>query len=401
MRPITPIHTAGAPATLLDVSAQPAGASRVVLGGLFSVAAGFLVLGVLLGPLASLLVFAVPTTFAMPVLAAVADWEAGTSRLIGRSAAAINTLLVALGAVVLTLLAALVVGPLDLRAALATAPQAPAHGLTTFPYLIPLGALTFVTFLQVSIVSEGRQVLPRRFGPRAGPVVVAVCFVIAIVAYLLLANWQTIPARVKAHIALRDPQGPFAALDIATWLITVTIWQTAHNVLAGWPYSLVKRRSARVTLANVAVVGLGTGSYLLARGPLGVSGPQLAAAGAVFVAGASLANLLLSEWQTVPETAGKHRARLIALALSAAGYVGLHALGLALERSWTKQAPVELWMVICGLNLIGGTVLWYTHVLRHERGPPADQASAQQRRSPSPERLQPIRSYPIANVRST
>lgn len=351
----------------------------MVLGGLFLVAAVFLVLGVLLGPLASLLIFAVPTTFAMPVLAAVADWEAGTSRSIGRCAAAIDTLLVALGAIVLTILAALVVGPLDLRAMLATAPDAFAHGLTTFPYLIPLGALTFVSFLQVSIVSEGREVLSRSFGPSAGRVTVVACFVLAIVAYLFLANWQVTPDGVKHQIFLRDPRGPFAALDIATWLITVTVWQMAHTLLAGWPYSIVKRRAPRVTLANVAVVGLGTGSYLLARGPLGVSGPQLAAAGGVFVAGAWLANLLLSGWQNAPEDAGKRRAALVALALglSAGGYVGLHALGLALERSWTKQAPVELWMVICGLNLVGGTVLWYTRVLRREGGPSADQASVE------------------------
>ena len=55
-----------------------------------------------------------------------------------------------------------------------------------------------------------------------------------------------------------------------------------------------------------------------------------------------------------------------AACVAAAAYLGLHRLGLATEQHWTSQASVELWMVICGLNLVGGAVPWYTRVLRHQ-----------------------------------
>jgi hypothetical protein len=145
----------------------------------------------------------------------------------------------------------------------------------------------------------------------------------------------------------------------------VAVWQTVHGLLDGWPYTLVRTRTRRVAVANVAVIALGSITYVVARGPLAVTGPQLSAAGAMFVVGASIVGPLLNGW---PVSSARPAWRRIWLAVSAVGvaaaaYVALHRLGLATEHPWTPQAPVELWMVICGLNLIGGAVAWYTRIV--------------------------------------
>ncbi|MBM9506634.1 hypothetical protein [Actinacidiphila acididurans] len=337
-------------------------ATRRALGGLAVTATVFVVGGFGLRPMGSLLVLGAPTTFAMPVLAAIADWGAGVR---GRWAAAVNSLLVVVSAAVLTLLGQLLVGHADIAGATRTTPAGSGQQMPTFPYEIPLGALAFVTFLQVSVVSEGRLVLPARYGPKAGRLAVLGCLAVALTAYAALANWGSATAEVR-RLSLWDPHGPFDALDIAAWLISVAIWQTAHGLLDGWPYSLVKTRPARVALANVTVLALGSATYAIATGPLGMTGPQLSAAGAMFVVGASISGPLLNGWPLAGARTACHRTWLAvsATGIAAAAYITLHRLGLAAEHRWTPQAPVELWMVICGLNLIGGTIPWYTQIAR-------------------------------------
>jgi hypothetical protein len=346
-----------------------------MLGGLAVTAAVFVVGGFALGPLGSLLVLGVPTTFAMPVLAAVADWDAGAR---GRGAALINSLLIIVIAAGLTLLGQMLLGHGDLNGATRTTLVVSGRQMPTFPYEIPFGALAFVTFLQVSVVSEGRLVLPARYGPKAGRLVVLGCLAVALIAYATLANWGSATADVR-RLSLWDPHGPFDALDIAAWLISVAIWQTAHGLLHGWPCSLIKARPARVALANVSVLALGSATYEVATGPLGMTGPQLSAAGAMFVVGASITGPLLNGWPLTGARTGRHRTWLIvsATAIAAAAYAALHWLGLATERRWTPQAPVELWMVICGLNLIGGAVPWYTQIVRRQT--PQNLAGAERR----------------------
>ncbi|MFR0359414.1 hypothetical protein [Streptomyces sediminimaris] len=332
------------------------------LGGL-AVTASVLVLGgFALGPMGSLLVLGAPTTFAMPILAAVADWDAGVR---GRWATTVDSLLIVIGAVGLTLLGQVLIGHADLVGATRTTATGAGRQMPTFPYEIPLGALAFVTFLQVSIVSEGRLVFPARHGPKAGRLAVLGCLAAALAAYAALANWDAASADVR-QLSLWDPHGPFRALDIAAWLISVAIWQTAHALLDGWPYSLIKARPARVAVANVTVVALGSATYTVATGPLGANGAQLSAAGAMFVVGSSLVGPLLNGW---PLTAARPAWRRTWLAVSATGiavaaYAALHRLGLTTEHHWTRQTPVELWMVVCGLNLIGGAIPWYTRILR-------------------------------------
>ncbi|MFS4095588.1 hypothetical protein [Streptomyces sp. AF1A] len=181
------------------------------------------------------------------------------------------------------------------------------------------------------------------------------------------------------RLSLWDPHGPFNALDIAAWLISVAIWQTTHGLLNGWPYSLVEARPTRVALANVAVLVLGSTTYEVATGPLGITGPQLSSAGAMFVVGASITGPLLNGWPLTGAPTGRHRTWLIvsATGIAATAYAALHWLGLATEHRWTPQAPVELWMVICGLNLIGGAVPWYTQIARPQA--PQNPAEAEQR----------------------
>ena len=188
---------------------------------------------------------------------------------------------------------------------------------------------------------------------------------IAVVGYLLLANWNAVPQSMRTQIGLRNPGGPIPALDIATWLIVVSLWQTLYLVLDGWPYSLITRRPLRILVANAAVVLLGSATYWLGRDAIGVTGPQLAAATAMCIAAGLLVGPLLQIWSAKDLTPAVTRAALAAtsLVLAACLYAGLRAIGRGLSSGWTPGVPVELWMVICGLNLIGGGVLWYTRVV--------------------------------------
>ena len=320
--------------------------------------------GVVFGPLRSLLIVGVPSTFAMPILGAVGDWGAGV-RPSKRGAWLMNSILVVVAAAALTLLGQLVVGHIDPAGAVRGVPVSHQHELSTFPYLIPLGALAFVTFLQLSIVSEARIVFPARFGPAAGRIAVVLCGAVALVAYLLLANWNAVPSQMRHQIGLINPGGPLPGLDIATWLIVTSVWQAAYLLLDGWPYSLIARRPLRIAVANIAVIALGSATYWLGLDVVGLNGPQLAAVGAMCIGGELLVGPLLGAWSKQQITPGRLRAALAASAIAAAAalYVGLHTLGLGLSHGWTINAPVELWMVICGLNLIGGGVLWYTRII--------------------------------------
>ena len=337
---------------------------RAAIAGLLAVVAVLFAAGVALGPLRSLLVLGAPSTFAMPVVAAVSDWGAGV-RPSRRGAWLFNSALILLAAAVLPLVGQIVVGHIDLAGALRGAPITRQRDFPTFPYLIPVGALAFVGFLQLSIVSEGRVTLPARFGPIAGRCALLSCESAAVVAYLSLANWNTVPATVRSQIGLRNPGGPWSALDIATWLIAVSVWQTAYLLFDGWPYSRIARRPLRIAVANVAVVGLGSATYWLGRSVVGATGPQLAAAGAMTISGGLLVGPLYRVWSERAIGTGRGRATSAASAIMVAAglYAGLRALGLSLSTGWTSTAPVELWIVICGLNLISGSVLWYTRLV--------------------------------------
>jgi len=169
---------------------------------------------------------------------------------------------------------------------------------------------------------------------------------------------------MRAQIGLRNPGGPIPALNIATWLIVISLWQTLYLLLDSWPYSLITRRPLRILVANVAVILLGSATYWLGVDGIGVTGPQLAAAAAMCIAGGLLVGPLLQNWSIIGLTPGVARAALTASSLMVAAglYAGLRAIGLGLSSGWTTGVPVELWMVICGLNLIGGGVLWYTRI---------------------------------------
>ena len=331
---------------------------------LSAVTAVFAVGGIVLGPLRSVLVIGATSTFVMPVLAAVGDWRAGVQPR-QRGGRLRNSVSIVVIAAALTIVGQAIVGHLDLPGAFGGTPVTDQHEFPTFPYLIPLAAIAFVSFLQLSIVSEGRLVFPDRFGPAAGRWAVVMCEVIAVVGYLLLANWNAIPQSMRTQIGLRNPGGPIPALDIATWLIVVSLWQTLHLLLDGWPYSLISRRPLRILVANVSVILLGSATYWLGRDAIGVTGPQLAAAAAMCIAAGLLVGPLLQIWSLKDITPAVARAALAAssLAVAAGLYVGLRAIGLGLSSGWTPGVPVELWMVICGLNLIGGGVLWYTRVV--------------------------------------
>jgi hypothetical protein len=351
-----------------QVTRREVPASGLPLG---AVTAVFVLGGIVLGPLRSVLVIGATSTFVMPVLASVGDWRAGVQPR-QRGARLLNSVSIVVVAAVLTIVGEAVVGHVDLGGALQGTPVTDQHEFPTFPYLIPLAAIAFVSFLQLSIVSEGRLVFPDRFGPAAGRCAVVMCEVIAVVGSLLLANWNVVPPSMRAQIGLRNPGGPIPALDIATWLIVVSLWQTLYLVLDGWPYSLITRRPLRILVANVAVILLGSATYWLGRDAIGVTGPQLAAAAAMCIAGGLLVGPLLQIWSMKELTPGVTRAALAASSLMVATglYVGLRAIGLGLSSGWTPGVPVELWMVICGLNLIGGGVLWYTRIVA------ADQALA-------------------------
>jgi hypothetical protein len=335
--------------------------------GLLIMLGVFVVGGLLLSPQGALLVIGPITLFAMPVLALLADFVVplfvGHQRrwlVAGLMPAAILG-----GAIVLTVLAQAIVGHIDLVGVFATDPHTGASHLTAFPFTIPLGGVLFVAYLEVAIVSGVPMLTKNRL--RDGAIAFLGCATLALILYETLANWDAVPAPARSALGLRNPGGPIDALDLAGIVISIAIWQVLYLFFGGGPFSTIPAGWPRIVVSNVVVIGLGITTYWLLHYPLHASVPQIAMIAAMLVVGVLVVGLLFDRPAAGPPGTVSPLQRLIrfclAVLVSVLTSLALRWLGTLFQPMW-DAGSLELWIVISGLNLVGGSIFLYCRTLR-------------------------------------
>src|SRR5580700_3675087 len=342
-----PSPVAGAPtagATAKDLRSQPA----VGVIGLCVASTLCLLLGVAIAPLDSLQILGSVTTFALPILIASALWWQGwPARSSSRAVSGvINTLLIAGVAVVLTALAQVIVGRGDLAHLLSTTPAGHGPGRPAFPsypWTLPLAALIFLTMIQLTFVCDRRPL--RRLGtPGAGIAAVTLSWIVGLVAYKVLANWNAVvPPPVQHALGLSNSGGPVSAFNLLGWTLCVAVWSVLLFIpLKGRPFGRIGSVPARLVAANLATIALGWATFRLLSGAIGLTVPAIAAACGTVIAASLVAALILEGWPARLLTSGFARdgAMLATIAvLAAVMFIVLKALGDA-STTWPPNNPV-------------------------------------------------------------
>jgi hypothetical protein len=360
--PLPGAPTAGATAS--DLRSQPA----VGVVGVLVASTLCLVLGVLIRPIDSLQILGAVTTFSLPVLIASALWWHGwPARGSSRAASGLlNTALIAGLAVILTAVAQVIVGRGDLAHLLSSTPAGHALGrppFPSFPWTLPLAALIFLAMIQLTFVCDRRPL--RRLGTaRAGVAAIVLSWIIGVVAYELLANWNAVvPPVAQSALGLSNPGGPVGAFNLLAWTLCVAVWSVVLFIpLRGRAFAAIGSVPARLLAGNATTLALGWGMFLLLSGPLGLTVPEIAAACGVIIAASLVATLIFEGWpaRRLGATAARDGVLLATIALLAAGlFIALKALGDA-RTTWPPADPVYLWMTVCALNFVAaGSILWY------------------------------------------
>jgi hypothetical protein len=353
-------------ATASDLRSQPA----VGVVGVLVAVTLCLVLGVLIVPVDSLQILGAVTTFSLPVLIASAlwwhGWPASSSSRV--ASGLLNTALVAGLALILTALAQVIVGRGDLAHLLSTTPAVagPGHArppFPSFPWTLPLAALIFLAMIQLTFVCDRRPL--RWLGtPGAGIAAIVLSWIVGLVAYELLADWNAVLPRIaQAALGLSNPGGPVGAFNLLGWTLCVAVWSVVlfiplHGRMFGWIGSV----PARLVAGNAITLALGWGMFLLLSGPLGLTVPEIAAGCGTVIAASLVAALVFEGWpaRRLQAAAARDGALLATIALLAAVlFIVLKAVGDA-RTSWPAADPVYLWMTVCALNFVAaGSILWY------------------------------------------
>jgi hypothetical protein len=358
--------TAAAGATASDLRSQPA----VGVVGVLVAFTLCVVLGVLIVPVDSLQILGAVTTFSLPVLIASALWwhgwpASGSSRV---ASGLLNTALIAGVAVILTALAQVIVGRGDLAHLLSTTPAVagPGHApppFPSFPWTLPLAALIFLAMIQLTFVCDRRPL--RRLGtPGAGIAAIALSWIVGLVAYELLTNWNAVlPPVAQAALGLSNPGGPVGAFNLLGWTLCVAVWSVVLFIpLRGRMFARIASVPARLVAGNATTLALGWGMFLLLSGPLGLTVPEIAAGCGAVIAASLIAALIFEGWpaRRLQRAVARDGVLLATIALLAAVlFIVLKALGDA-RTNWPAADPVYLWITVCALNFVAaGSILWY------------------------------------------
>lgn len=335
------------------------------LAGLGVVLLVVVLVGVAPGPQSALERLAPAALFCLPLLGAFALWWDGlVSARPGRAAAgAAATAVIVGGGALLTVLGQTVVGGPTRHLFGLSTETAQGH-LVTFPWVIPLAASIFAVMLQFTLVCAKRPFA--RLSPLTGGfAAIGTSWVIGTGAYLLLANWDAVPAPARAAIGLRNPGGPVDALDLTAFALCIIVLQlTFFLLLAGWPVSMVANKDVGLVLGNALTLGGGWLGWLLLSRGFDLTVPQIAEITGAAIAGILVTGLLFEGWpaRMLPGAAAG-RIGLVAVAATTALVTGLllRWLGNAAE-TWTRD-PVQLWTGVMGI-LIGATVILFVAVWR-------------------------------------
>jgi hypothetical protein len=337
---------------------------RLGLVGLVFAAAVFVVLGWGAGDAqSSLLIFGPLATFALPTIAMIAFWweDWPGSALRAPLSGLVDTALVVAGAVVLTIAGQGVVERVDLRGVFTAEPGA--EHAPTFPATLPLAGAAFAAMLQLTLVCEGWP-LHRLGRLRAGVAALVVSWAVALAAFLLLVNYDDVPAAVRAASGLHNPGGPVAAADFGAALIALGVWQTLVWIAwRGWPFAGIAPQWARLLAGNAAVLGAGVGTYVLLRDVAGLEPDAIAAACGCAITALLLVGMLFDGWPATELAPPLGRLVVLGLAL---------VVGIALDRvlaeyadgvDWTAASPDE-WIATAALTFLGAGVILHVAVGR-------------------------------------
>lgn len=352
-----------------EVAAGPAGLARqpwAGLAGAVIVAAFFVLLGLVPGAQRSLEIVGPISTFALPVLVVVALWWEGWpfSRAGRPLASALNTLLIAVAAVALAVLGQAIVGRVDVGGLFSPAAAAERGVFVGFPFLVPLAVCVFLVTLQLTFVCK-RWPLHKLPNPQAGLAALALSWGLGLIAYLLIANWDSVPAPAQEAIGLNNPGGPMNAVNLLGFLTSLAFWQIFLFVLLPTPPTdRITATAPRLIAANATVLVLGWLSYQLLQNGLGWTVPRIAAVCGVGVAACLVIGMLFEGWPSrlvpVQFVAVTRVATLVVLMV--AGHVGLTELGSAVA-DW-DSAQLDLWVAVGSLNYIASAIVIHCAVFR-------------------------------------
>jgi hypothetical protein len=384
----------------IEIITEPASGPRLArqplagVAGLVIVAGLVALLGIAPGRPQTALQVSLPlATFALSPLVMMTLWwqRWPTDRMSRPLSGLLNTLLLAGGAFVLAIAGQAVVGKVDLNGMFSQSTELSGGRLLGFPFTFPLAGLVFVAMVQITLVNE-RKPFDRLGRVASGLAALVTSWVVGLVAYGVLANWNAIPAAARSLVSLRNPDGPMNAVDIVGFLVCIVVWQvTFYLLLGGWPFNTIRNTGTRLFVANAGVLGSGWLTYLAMHNIFGWSIPVIGGVGGSIVAGVVLAALLFETWPFRLESPAAAALGLVVTvgAVATGAYWGLKGLGNGIQ-DWT-QYPVELWVGTTALIHVAAATLLYVGIWdrwpvpKPEAAPPPE--SAPEVRVPEPEQL--------------
>jgi hypothetical protein len=310
------------------------------------------------GPEPSLLVLGPLVTFALPVVAMIAFWweDWPGSMLRPGWSGLLDTGLIVVAAVPLTMLGQFVVGRLDIGTIFDPTPGPDRP--PTFPATLPVAGAAFVAMLQLTLVCEG---WPLRRLPRlvAGGAALVVSWLAALAVY-----YAAIDTHPPAGSGLTSRSGPLSGGELGALLVLLGAWQVWLFVAwRGWPFAGLRRRSLRLLLGNVAVLGGAAASYAIVHGPMDARTSTISAGGGSFIAAGLVVAMLFEGF--IGSLLAPPAARTWGLASIIAGgaVLDLALSAYADSLAWARAEPQD-WVGHAGLNAIGLAVILHVAIGR-------------------------------------
>jgi hypothetical protein len=157
-----------------------------------------------------------------------------------------------------------------------------------------------------------------------------------------------------------------APAELGALLVLTGLWQVWFYIAwNGWPFTTLTNRAVRLLTGNVAVVGAGIVTYVLARAA-GLAAVNVIALAGSFIAAALLLGLLFDGWLPGSLKPSSSRAITIVVDLVIATILYAAVDTYADHLHWTIAHPIE-WVAHVILNAIAFSVI--LHVAIGQRWP--------------------------------
>jgi hypothetical protein len=345
------------------------------LATLVVVAAVAALLGIAPGAQTSLEVVFPIATYALVFILATALWWGGapfakSGRLPGGVA---NLIVIVAGGLITTGIGMAIVGGFSLDAMFSTQLKSPEGVLVSFPWSVPLAVCAFAVMMQITFVCEKRPFSSLK-PAIAGWTALVVSWIGGLVMYLVLTNWDLVPADFRALVGLNNTSGPIFALDLVAILVCIIVWQlTTMFLLGGWPFSTIASTGTRLFVANVTTIGGGVISYILLHDAVHWTVPMIIGVGGSAVASVIILALVFETWPFATEEPSAGRLGLVVtmIAVTAIVFWILQAIGSGLT---FDRDPRELWTGAVALDFVAAVAIVYCMLFGRWPIPAADDA---------------------------